>query len=120
MFGQPPQVFDIQKFKRETPYCELEVVISPEGEIYYANPSHQEFLIERAMERQGWSRAELMDACPPEYYCNFLAWLMEQSGGFIPVWEIGISYNQGITLQQKAALRKLKLSGLYRGKIPNI
>lgn len=45
----------------------MEVMISPDGEISYAVPSHQEFLIRKAMDANGWSRDKLMDACPPKF-----------------------------------------------------
>lgn len=113
LYSQP---FSIARHKM-VPYLELEVIISPKGEIEYALPSHQESLIRKAMEKQHWTRQELMDAYPPEFYFNFLEWLIEQSGGYIPVWERGIT-NHPVTQQQANALRKLKLAGLYRGVLP--
>lgn len=110
------QPFSIKKHKL-FPYLPLEVIISSEGEIEYANPSHQEYLIAKAMEKQHWTRQELMDACPPKYYFRFMEWLIEQSGGYIPVWEHGI-IDYPVTQQQANALRKLKLAGLYRGVLP--
>lgn len=109
--------FSIELHKSVPYHVSLEAVISPEGEIEYAMPSHQEYLIAKAMERNGWSRQELMDACPPEFYFDFLNWLIEQSGGYIPVWEM-FTVNREITAKQAAALRKLKLAGLFAGKIP--
>lgn len=113
LYNQP---FSIEKHKM-FPYLSLEVIISSEGEIEYANPSHQEYLIAKAMEKHHWTRQELIDACPPEFYFNFMEWLIEQSGGYIPVWEHGI-INHPVTQQQANALRKLKLAGLYRGALP--
>lgn len=113
LYSQP---FSITRHKL-VPYLDLEVVISPMGEIEYALPSHQEFLILKAMERNGWSRQELMDACPPEFHFDFLNWLIDQSGGYVPVWE-AFTVNRNVTTKQAAALRKLKLAGLYTGKIP--
>lgn len=46
-----------------------------------------------------------------------VAWLIPQSGGFIPVWEEGV-LRYPVTQKQKAALRTLKMAGLYRGGIP--
>lgn len=46
-----------------------------------------------------------------------MEWLIEQSGGYIPVWEHGI-IDYPVTQQQANALRKLKLAGLYRGVLP--
>lgn len=71
--------FSIERHK-QVPFAEMEVMISPDGEISYAVPSHQEFLIRKAMDANGWSRDELMDACPPKYYANFMQWLIDVSG----------------------------------------
>lgn len=113
LYAEP---FSIERHKL-IPYLSLEVVISPDGEISYAIPSHQEFLITKAKEKHHWTRQELMDACPPKFYYNFMEWLIQQSGGYIPVWEHGV-LNYPITVKQGNALRKLKLAGLYKGVLP--
>ena len=95
----------------------LEVMIAPDGTIHYAVPSHQEFLIWKAMERSGITRDQVMDACPKEFYGNFIDWLIPQSGGYVPVWEKFV-YDWPLNTKQVAALRMLKLNGLYHGKIP--
>lgn len=100
-------------------YGQLEVMISPDGKVFFADPSHQEFLIQRAMELHDMTREELMDACPPKYYANFLDWLIPRSGGYIPVWADGI-INYPITKGQSEALRRLKAEKLYRGIIPPV
>lgn len=99
------------------PYLNLEVMIGVDGSVCYALPSHQEFLIEKALNKKGWTRQELMDACPKEYYGNFMSWLIPLSGGYIPVWERGV-FDYPLTKNQVSALRKLKMAGLYRGHIP--
>lgn len=109
--------FDIERHKSLPYHIGLEAMISSDGQIEYALPSHQEFLIKKARERNGWTRQELMDACPPEYYFDFMTWLIPQSGGYIPVWESCI-LNYPLTKPQLAALRRLKLAGLYKGYIP--
>lgn len=109
--------FSIERHK-QVPFAEMEVMISPDGEISYAVPSHQEFLIRKAMDANGWSRDELMDTCPPKYYADFMQWLIDVSGGFIPVWEEGITHHT-VTKQQAIALKKLKLAGLYHGALPS-
>lgn len=108
--------FDIGRHK-SVRYLSLEVMIAKDGTIYYAEPSHQEFLIAKAMVQNKMTREELMDACPPEYYANFMDWLIPMSGGYIPVWEIGV-LDVSITKEQASALRRLKMAGLYRGAIP--
>lgn len=110
------QPFDIQRHKAAK-YLELELMIHPNGDMVYAIPSHQEFLIQKAMELHGWTREQLMDACPREFYLDFMQWLIPTAGGWIPVWPIGI-LNYPLTHKQVAALRRLKMSGLYRGYIP--
>lgn len=108
--------FSIERHK-EFPYVSLEVIISPTGEVEYALPSHQEYLIAKAMEKQQWTRQELMDACPPEFYFSFMEWLIEKSGGYIPVWEQWV-LDYPVTRKQASMLRKLKLAGLYKGAMP--
>ena len=110
--------FSIERHKATPYHITLEVMIAPDGTIEYAMPSHQEYLIKKAMELHQWSRQELMDACPPEYYFNFMEWLVQESGGYIPVWE-QYTMNWTITGKQAAALRQLKMAGLFRGAIPN-
>ena len=95
---------------------DFEIMISAEGDIAYAIPSHQEFLIQKACEAKGLAREELYDDCPPEYYGDFFRWLSDQCG-WIPVWEIG-TLNYPITEKQKAVLRRMKMAGLFKGAIP--
>lgn len=110
------QPFSIELFKKAR-FLSLEVMIFPDGTIEYALPSHQEFLVNRAMKLQGWTRDELWDACPPEYYTDVLTWLIPLAGGCVPVWPQGV-LKYPLTKQQVASLRKLKLAGLYHGYIP--
>ena len=95
----------------------LEVMLAPDGTIHYAVPSHQEFLINKVCEIRGWSRVVLMYACPPEYYFNFLDWLISESGGYIPVWERFV-YSWPLNKLQVEALKMLRDEKLYRGKVP--
>jgi len=108
--------FDIQKHKANfTNY--LEVCISPDGIVHYAVPSHQEFLSMIVMEKNHWTREELIKNCPIEYYGDYLKWLIIQSGGWIPVWENFIEYYKSLTKEQIITLKKLKMNGLYKGKM---
>lgn len=102
-----------------TMYGEFEVMIDPEGNIVKALPSHQEFLIMKSMILHGYSRELLMAACPPAYYYDFMRWLIPMSGGWIPVWNIGVM-DYPVTKKQLAALKKLKVMGFYRGKLPPV
>ena len=108
--------FDIERHK-QSQYLLSEFVIAPDGTIYYALPSHTEFLVKKVCERKNCTRKEVEDTCPPEYYANYLAWLIEQSDGYIPVWEPFV-LEDSATKQQLASLKLLKLNGLYRGKLP--
>ena len=109
--------FSIKRHKSMPYSVALEVVIAPDGKIEYAMHSHQEYLIAKAMEKNGWTRQELMDACPPENNFCFLDWLVDESGGYLPVWERW-TVDATLTTKQRAALRRLKLAGLYKGYIP--
>ena len=108
--------FDIARHKAAR-YLDLEIMVAPNGASVYALPSHQEFLIKRAMELHHWTREALMDACPPEFYGDFMRWLIPLAGGWIPVWPIGI-LDYPLTRPQVGLLRRLKVAGLYRGHIP--
>lgn len=108
--------FDIETHKQHF-HDYLEVMIAPDGTIAYAVPSHQEYLITKAARRHNCTREELYSLCPEEYYCDFMTWLIGESGGYIPVWESCV-YAPTMTTQQQAALKKLKIAGLYKGAIP--
>lgn len=114
------QPFSIEMHKSMPYHVDLEVMIAPDGTVEYAMPSHQEYLIHKAMNRLQCSRTELEDACPKEFYTNYLAWLIPQSGGYIPVWENYVLPDIAITKAQLATLKHLKLNGLYKGKLPKI
>ena len=113
IYGLP---FSIERFKMLPYNTELEVMIGKDGTVYYARPSHQEFLIEKAVEKEKCTRDELFDMCPAEYHCRFMNWLIDISGGFIPVWRKFFVANE-LTKEQQNALKKLKLAGLYKGNI---
>lgn len=110
--------FDISRHKSAR-YLDLEIMMAPNGTAVYALPSHQEFLVKKVMELNNWSREELMDACPPEFYGDFMRWLIPLSGGWVPVWPIGV-LDYPITRQQVGLLRRLKMAGLYHGYIPGL
>lgn len=109
--------FSIDRHKAAPYKISLEAIIAPDGTIEYAMPSHQEYLIAKAMQIHHWTRQQLMDACPPEYYFNFMEWLIQETGGYLPIWE-PYTFDRPITVKQAAALRKLKLAGLFTGAIP--
>lgn len=92
----------------------LEVIISEDGTIMYAVPSHQEKLIAMACQKLHVTRDVLNDLCPQEYYFDFMRWLCLISG-CVALWN---EHMQGVAneLQQKA-IKQLVREGLYRGSI---
>ena len=95
----------------------FEVMLDVDGVVHYAVPSHQEFLIQKAMERNHWTREQLIAACPPEMQGWFLEWLIQESGGYIPVWQKFV-LNFSLNEQQILTLEQLKAAGLFLGNIP--
>ncbi len=110
-------VFDADKHKATyTNY--LEVVIDEKGTVLYAVPSHQEKAIAIACDKLGVTRDELNEMCPPEYYFDFARWLCMVSG-VVLVWNGDCVYDKP-NRKQIAALRMLKMKGLYKGAVPHI
>lgn len=108
--------FDIQQHKEK--YVNyLEVVISPDGVVEYAVPSHSEILIRHCCEMKGISREQLYAIVPREYYFDMMTWLCMQSG-YIAVWNDSLTCYGGLTKKQESKLKSLKLAGIYRGRIP--
>lgn len=108
--------FDIELHKR-TFIDYFEVMLDVEGVVHYAVPSHQEFLIQKAMERNHWTREQLIAACPPEMQGWFLEWLIHESGGYIPVWQ-NFVLDYPLNAAQALSLSRLKAEGLFRGDVP--
>lgn len=109
----------------------FEVCIDPEGEAWYAAPSHFEWVFGRYRRENGfWKepndparpwldnrwmqlRTDAIDSIP--IWADTLLWLCDRTG-CVAVWE-------GRTLgecnrAQVRALRQLKMEGLYKGKVP--
>lgn len=93
----------------------LEVIIHPDGSIHYATPSHQEYLIKYLCKRDGITRNELMERTPIEYYCDFMTWLVKESG-CVSVWNEFI-VGDVLTKEQLSTLKALKEAGVYKGKL---
>lgn len=53
----------------------FEAIMLTDGTVVYAVPSHQEKLIEIAQEIFHWTRDDVNDNCPIEYYEDFVQWL---------------------------------------------
>lgn len=108
--------FDIEKHK-QTYIDYLEVLILENGKIVYAIPSHQAKAEELCCEKLGISRQELLAMCPREYWCDYLTWLLTICGA-VSVWNtLYATGKNGLNAKQRAVLRRLKLNGLYRGKV---
>ena len=105
--------FDIDKHK-DTFVNYLEVNIEPNGHVLYAIPSHQELAINMACKAKGWTREQLNDACPPEYYFDFIKWVLSLTG-CIAVWND--FYIGEANEAQLNTLRELRDAGIYKGDI---
>ena len=110
--------FDIEKHKEAYPYDYLEVVITSDGTILYAIPSHSEKTTALACAKLGVTREELACMCPREYYADYITWLCMVAEA-VSVWErYCVAPNP--TVKQINALKRLKMAGLYKGRIPKI
>lgn len=109
--------FDIEKHKR-TYINYLEVLIGKDGKIMYAVPSHQIKATDLACQNMKVAQQELSDMCPQKFYGDYMRWLLMMSGA-IAVWD-KFCLAPAATKMQVAALRRLKMAGLYQGAIPMI
>lgn len=90
----------------------LEVVISPEGVVEYAVPSHQLKLMRILMEQRNCTREELENSVPREFYFDMMSWLTKESG-YIAVWND--CFEGKPTPAQSKMLKRLAANGLYHG-----
>ena len=113
--------FDI-KLHKLTFIDYLEVVISPDGIVEYAVPSHMEKLLKIFMEQEHITdRAEAFriveerdtDMDGPQIALTKLT-------GYISVWNEAYTCGMSPTKKQLAALRTLKLNGLYSGSLNDL
>ena len=93
----------------------LEVIIDEDGVVHYAVPSHQEWLIEKSLEKLGINREDLYDECPDEYALSPMKWLTEVTG-CVSVRDDHFIGNP--TTKQIKTMRELKNASIYRGDIP--
>lgn len=93
----------------------LEVVITADGKIHYAVPSHQQFLLNRLMKERNLTRQELDDLCPEKYHFDYNRWLAQE-------YEAVLVYNKGFqgdpNDEQLDALQMLKDEGLLDTVVP--
>lgn len=107
--------FDIETHKKVFVNY-LEVIIDQEGVVHYAVPSHQEWLINKAIDVLGLSsREELYDECPDEYALSPMEWLTEVTG-CVSIWDDHFIGNP--TGKQIKTMRELKNTSIYGGDIP--
>lgn len=109
--------FDVKRHKRQY-FHYLEVVITRDGVVHYAVPSHDEYLIHEAMRRLGISRDDLVELCPKDKFTDYRAWLSEQAGGAICVYSRSVQIYGAITHEQYNTLLMLQKEGVYEGPIP--
>lgn len=108
--------FDIKQHKATfTNY--LEVIITRDGTVLYAVPSHQGKAMSLAVEELGKTEEEIADMCPKEFYFDYLTWLLSLTGS-AAVWSTLIMA-PSLTKAQVATLRRLKMAGLLKASIPN-
>ena len=108
--------FDLEQHKK-TYIDYLEVIIAEDGNIMYAVPSHQEKLISLACSRLKVSRDELAARCPRSMYFDYMGYLCGEARA-MAVWnDRCVAVNP--TSKQIAALRRLKLAGVYHGVVPH-
>ena len=107
--------FDLEQHK-QTFIDYLEVLIDEDGTIMYAVASHQQKGIALACARLNVSREQLDALCPREYCCDFMRWLC-MIAKVVFVWNDDcVAVNP--TIKQIGALRRLKMAGVYHGRIP--
>lgn len=107
--------FDLQKHK-ENFVNYLEVIIHPDGTVHYAVPSHQLYLQKYGANLKGMTEKEFEDSVPPNYYCDYLNWLLTQTG-CVSVWSIGYACDETLmTEAQKVTLRTLIDEGLTKNE----
>jgi len=106
--------FDLEQHKKHFVHY-LEVMIDEDGKVHYAIPSHQEWAIAKACEKLGVTRKELSDMTPKEFCFDWLNWLLMQCKA-VAVWE-DFYMAPAVNRKQYAALRGLKLGGVYKGKL---
>ena len=115
--------FDISTHK-QTFVSYLEVVISPEGTVEYAVPSHSDKLIEIFKEQKGfddilkakkyvWETCINNDICVPIEYLTGVT-------GYISVWFDHYVSSDPPTKQQLAKLQELFKEGVYIGPVRDI
>lgn len=100
----------------------LEVVISPEGVVEYAVPSHSEKLLKVYMKKfaisdRGEALRQLSEKC--NVFSGYIETLSKETE-YISVWNHGYITGCKPTQQQLNKLKLLSFNGLYHGRIDDI
>lgn len=104
--------FDLQEhLNKYTNY--LEAVIFEDGHIEYAVPSHQEKLVSIACKIENKSREEIVDETPPEYYFDWLNYLINKTK-CVSVWFDFIITPKQISDAQNQTIIELIAAGAIR------
>lgn len=100
----------------------LEVVISPDGTVEYAVPSHQEKLLRVFMEQEHISSKQEAFRLVEEQDTTMdgPTITLTRLTGYISVWSETYICGKSPTKKQLAALRLLKLNGLYSGTLEDL
>lgn len=109
--------FDAELHKR-TFIDYLEVVISPEGIVEYAIPSHSEKLLQVYMQKYSIDRETALYNLSLSGI-GYIESLSEVTG-YISVWNEAYITGCKPTQRQLNKLKTLKIQGLYRGRIDDI
>lgn len=96
----------------------LEVVISPDGTVEYAVPSHVEKLLSIYMRQNHITdREEAISLLERESLLIGYVECLTKQTGYISVWNNSYIAGRELTRKQFNALKTLRLHGLYRGII---
>lgn len=110
--------FDI-KLHKLTFIDYLEVVISPDGKVEYAVPSHLEKLLKIFMKQENISDRAVAVKTIEDRDTDMDGPLISLTKltGYISVWREAYTCGKSPTKKQLATLRELKLNGLYHGTL---
>lgn len=109
--------FDMEKHK-QTYINYLEILILEDGKVVYAIPSHQKKAEQLCCEKLNISKSELNELSKNHIW-DYMEWLLTTSKA-IAVWnDFYMCGYDSINKKQMAKLKKLKLNGLYKGKLTN-
>lgn len=73
MYDLMTSKFDVDEHIKNYPFY-TEIVIFPDGHVEYAIPSHQEKLCQVLSKMKNWTRQEVIDNTPKEYYFDWMTW----------------------------------------------